>query len=62
VLVNKGMEALTVAHGDFECPLVRYDDYDLSERVVQDGTPMACLQVGFNLCAKDRIDVVVDEI
>jgi hypothetical protein len=62
VLINEGMKALTVADRDLERALVRYDDYDLSQGVVQDGAPVARSQVVLNLCPKGRIDVVVDEI
>ncbi|GAC1434247.1 MAG: hypothetical protein NVS1B11_17670 [Terriglobales bacterium] len=60
--INEGMQALAVPGRNFEGALVRDEDYDLSQRVVQDRTPMACLQVRLNLSAKNRIDLMTDEI
>jgi len=62
VLVNKGMEPLTIANRDLERALVGYDDHHLSQGIMQDGASVARLQVGLNLGTKGRIDLVVDEI
>lgn len=62
VLVDKGVEALTIPGRNLERALVRYDDYDLPQRVVQDRTAVASLQVSLNLGTKHGIDLMIDEI